>query len=598
MHLKRGAEREACDFCHRRKIKCDRRSVLHHASPTCSACELRSLTCQVDDSDDVRIKRKRQKDETRASITPAASAPDHRSAPPQAPSGAPGPGCSSEPEPWFFDLSSENILFLNQVFTGTYSFDFDGMADASAVVAQMQMPPVPGQDVFADLWGASGVDGGVVITALEAYFELAWVSLPILSKEAFWTDYHAGQCSPALLFAIACCGVVYTDLEESVRWDVQQRLAFQFKSAFLESQNSSQSTRLDDIEALALMVEFEYDEAREPSHGHLENMFLGHESLVLLTLRYQGSDHKDAVPIARLEERRIMLFWHVFGLDAFRCLDKRTLSRIPDDYDTSQELLPERTDAANYLEAVLALAVVARDIFKTLCSNASRRNGIKPADVSRLYGVLKRWRQTSWAPYLERQTDSAGRLMPCEFTDGNEFQDLQRLVLWTLETNCYLQIESCVDEFGLASSGLDTEIAALQIEKESLQAANDALKTVDWMEGQPGESGLFIKGRHPVDLSPIVRQILAGVCTWLTIRGQRRSKSLFSISPFRIHGNEEVGDAQKTEMGVYANGIERLRAAVAKGTHIAGQRGRWSAIDLIHDTDKSQRIRKRALERK
>ncbi|CEJ90128.1 hypothetical protein VHEMI05932 [[Torrubiella] hemipterigena] len=588
MHLKRGSEREACDFCHRRKIKCDRALIAKagHASPTCTACEIRSLDCQVDDSNDVRIQRKRRQKENHPAPAAAPAAPDPRHPSPQAPSAAPGLSGYLDPEPWFssslFDLSSENILFLNQVFTGDYTFDFNGMADAGSTIMYPVQIPLPGQDVFADLWGSSGVDGSMVLAALEAYFALAWVSLPIVSKEAFWTDYHAGQCSPALLFAIAACGVVYTDLEDSVRWDMQQKLAYRFKSAFLESQNGGGDIRLDDIEALALMVEFEYDESRDPSgHGHLDKMYLSHESLVLLTLRYQGTVHRDSLmPITRLEERRILLFWHVFGLDAFRCLDKRTMSRIPDDYDTSQELLPERTDATNYLEAVLSLAVIARDIFKTLCPNACRRNGIKAADVYRLYEVLKRWRATSWAPYLERRTDSSGRLIPYSFSGANEYQDLQRLVLWSLETNCYMQIESCADAFGLASSGgLDAEAAAMRIEYESMQAAQDAVRTVEWMEMPSNQTSLFVKGRHPVDLARMVQQILAGVCTWLTIRGQRRYNSLFSVAPFKIHGNDDVEDASKTELGAYSAAIATLRGAVAKGTSQRGSAGLFQWLD-------------------
>lgn len=59
MLLKRGMERKSCDFCFRRKIKCDRPARVSEGTDKCSQCALRQVPCRLDDSDDVRIRRRR-----------------------------------------------------------------------------------------------------------------------------------------------------------------------------------------------------------------------------------------------------------------------------------------------------------------------------------------------------------------------------------------------------------------------------------------------------------------------------------------------------------------------------------------------------------
>lgn len=50
-HLKRGVVREACDFCHKRKIKCMRSDG---ADSPCAQCLARRISCRFSDDDDLR----------------------------------------------------------------------------------------------------------------------------------------------------------------------------------------------------------------------------------------------------------------------------------------------------------------------------------------------------------------------------------------------------------------------------------------------------------------------------------------------------------------------------------------------------------------
>ena len=78
--------------------------------------------------------------------------------------------------------------------------------------------------------------------------------------------------------------------------------------------------RLDDLEALALMVNFDYGNANSPAlHSNLGALFLKHESLVLMVLQSRIEDcistaDDSIVSLARARERRVLLYWHVYGL--------------------------------------------------------------------------------------------------------------------------------------------------------------------------------------------------------------------------------------------------------------------------------------------
>jgi len=86
--------------------------------------------------------------------------------------------------------------------------------------------------------------------------------LSVILEDAFWQDYHAGRCSQALICAIACSGLPFTAATN--QWDLQQHVARRFREAFLQARSTASDDgmiRLDDLEALALMIGFEYDDA-------------------------------------------------------------------------------------------------------------------------------------------------------------------------------------------------------------------------------------------------------------------------------------------------------------------------------------------------
>lgn len=180
------------------------------------------------------------------------------------------------------------------------------------------------------------------------------------------------------------------------KWDLQQRLACKFREVYLNARTTAsdnEEIKLDDLEALALIINFEYDDADSPPlHLNLGRLFLKHESLVLMTCQYRISDRilTDPTPsamLARSSKRRVLLYWHVYGLDAFHCLDRKQASHILNNDASSSECLPQH-EAKDYFDAILALAIIARKIVHTLCSTAAKRQGVEPNDVHILYEQL------------------------------------------------------------------------------------------------------------------------------------------------------------------------------------------------------------------
>lgn len=59
MPLKRGLVRESCDFCFRRKVKCDRSLRFTEGFDTCSQCDARGEQCCLENPDDIRTQRQK-----------------------------------------------------------------------------------------------------------------------------------------------------------------------------------------------------------------------------------------------------------------------------------------------------------------------------------------------------------------------------------------------------------------------------------------------------------------------------------------------------------------------------------------------------------
>ncbi|KAL7937744.1 hypothetical protein V8C35DRAFT_187828 [Trichoderma chlorosporum] len=643
MRLKRGVERASCDFCHRRKIKCDRPLRESEGHDSCSPCSLRGIHCLLDDSDDVRLRRRRRaavRDEERVDQSPsmlttspadaAVESFNHPSAnvvtfgkevasaqsqglatlmpsyfPPNGDDGIPS-SVDQSPEFSFidtpFELSPESILFLDQIFMGNCETPLDYLQpplmsdidlqssldrdDATQSSLNEPLREASASRISHKPWLDCGLDETTFDAALHAYFDFAAVHLPVLIEDAFWQDYRTGRCSHALVYAIACRGLSFaTDLES---WDKQQRLAFSFREKFLEAQSTStgkSAMRLDNLEALAIMVNWTYDETQSSSlHSQLGRLFLTHEALVLATVQSQMQDSNEAeqsdptAPLARSEERRKLLFWHVYGLDAFHSLDQKTISRISD--GKNSEISPKlpRLDAGSYLDAILSLAIIAREILQALVTINTKRNGVKCSDLMNIYDRLNRWQKHDCPAHLRRRRDADGRLMPLNINESSKTKFLQPLhcsVLWLLEINCYMQIEDCVSQYGVQNGALlEGEMMALRVEFEAIRAVHDGVEISRWMRQYSATAthSDAVRSHSLIDLAPsITRNLCAGLCFWICERGKKvlrhGSPSLTIIHPKnRQQEARNEKDQRKQDVSDYREAAKEFRSAVATAT--------------------------------
>ncbi|KAL6910461.1 hypothetical protein GGI43DRAFT_11997 [Trichoderma evansii] len=633
MRLKRGIERASCDFCHRRKIKCDRASRETQGQSSCSPCSLRQIQCIIDDSDDVRLRRRRisVRDESAAEqsipqlLTRNKTSVDAQSLnnssvlpiiydrevqtvsqerlqqplpsyfPPDTEDSIPS---SVDQTPDFsfidtpFELSPESILFLDQIFMcGGYEDPIEYHEPQIAINDDIQLPmggeqaprdtqSEPSAEALADsarqkLWIDCNLDEETFNAALHAYFNFAAVHLPVIMEGAFWKDYHAERCSPALVYAVACRGIIFTAAADS--WDKQQCLALKFRQKFLESRlkvAGKSAIRLDDLEALAIMSNWVYDEERSlPLDTQLGSLFLTHESLVLATLQSQMQDcntgNTDSLgPLARSEERRRLLFWHVYGFDAFHSLDHNLISRIPDgENEGISRKLPQH-DTGSYLDAILNLAIIAREMLQVFVTISTKRKGVRPLDVTNIYERLERWQKRDCPVHLRRKRDSEGKLMPLavnESTKTNFIQPLHCSLLWLLEINCYLQIDACVSRYGMRDGApFEAEMAALRIELESLRAVKDGMEIFQWIKQYSATtgSGSNAKSHSLIDLAPFARDIFAGQCFWISERG----KTVIRHPTSRQREAKPGNDQKKKDIDDYMKAAKDSRSAVATAT--------------------------------
>ncbi|KAJ6440232.1 aldehyde reductase [Purpureocillium lavendulum] len=622
MQLKRGVERESCDFCHRRKIKCDRALRMDQGQDGCSQCSLRQLTCCLDDSDDVRIRNKRrqpdgspaqaaQRDDrlrTRSSARHllhddnASNAQQHLSTHTRAPS-LPSPFDAetvsllddSPPDLLFLtnplELSLDAGLFLDHIFMEEPALP-PCPSPSATVAAQLPLshPPATqplnehtGQNDAGrqDPWISCGLDSVTFNDALHAYFDLAALCMPVLLEDAFWEDYRAGTCSPCLVFAVACRGMPF--IEAPGKWDIQQRLAGNFRDAFFEAQRrpaGQTPTRLDDLEALAIMLHFKYSDAdRSSLDEHFENLFLTHDSLVLMMLRSAAGGALAQAPdtpaaTTRANDRRKLLFWHVYGLDAFNNMDYQTVSRIADsDADAPPDLL--QAQSASYLDTILALAVIARRIMQRLCTVTTRRRGVKAEDVASLYDELAHWRQNRCAGQLQRPRHSPVDSLPidsmrsCRARTVSNLGDLHRAVAWLLEINCSMQIENLVDQYGIQDAATLSSVAVShRVEYESLRAVDQVADMSSWLAQirLHGEEG---KTHSLIDLAPsILRDVCKGLCVWTCLRATKLLQQQSQEDTLGAHrapydGSQRATMSINNRVASYRRVATSLRDAVA-----------------------------------
>ncbi|KAJ5815505.1 hypothetical protein N7474_007282 [Penicillium riverlandense] len=583
---------------------------------TCSQCARREIPCRLDDSDDVRIRRRRQVTD-RGDIVEVSvgesqmdvsntSLGNRRKQTSQVASesnfvslstGDSHMALSNSPYDLFADdpfaLSSDNMLFLDQVFMGDCeptewnnhgpSHGLQGppsTSDNTKTDSREKYGRVsifPGGALDSCSWMGDSADAAIYTAALRSYFDSAAPYLPILLADAFWQDYHANRCSELLLYAVTCCGMPFTGAPN--KWDLQQRLACKFRETFLTARSNetdNESIRLDDLEALALMVNFEYEDVGSlPLLSNLGRLFLTHESLVLMTINYrildcEAIDSTSSAKLARASERRVLLYWHVYGLDAFHCLDRKQISRIPNnDVGRNDSHLPHETK--DYFDAILALAIVARKITQTLCSPLAKCQGVDPNDVHDSYEQLYHWSNNICPQYLRRYKDSAGGLAPRDLDEPNSSEikkhtHLYRAVLWALELNCLMQIECCVSDYGIHDKrSLEAETTAIRVEYASVRALNDMVDICQWIKRQATLNQ--DDDRHSlVDLAPsVLRNACAGLCFWSCQRGielcNRGTPSLLRST------HENNGDDRfNRHVQTYVEAAQLLRDTAAKAS--------------------------------
>ncbi|KAH8693656.1 hypothetical protein BGW36DRAFT_429696 [Talaromyces proteolyticus] len=629
MKLRRGLERESCDFCYRRKVKCDRSARANLGYSACSQCDLRRVPCHIDNSGDLR----KQKREDRSNIHHRASssqiqisdpARDTTSVDSDRPllsltsthllatsllgvdSTTPVPDQTSD---FLFldsllDMKPENVLFLDQTFISDYdptiwtsevlhSIDPIAMLSTSRDIETQppdQQPTIP--PLIDRLSQKCNINHSVLHAALHGYFDFAGLCLPIIYEDAFWTDCHAGLCSPALVYAIACRGIPFINVEPPAsKTKYQHQLACGFRESFFEAQQTTipqESIRLDNLEALALMINYEYDnDNADPSSSissHLGSLFLTLDSLVLMILQSRIDTHDSSsamTTLCRATQRRSLLFWHVYGLDAFQSLDHKRISRIQDDtVEITDRLSRDEIGDGGYLDAMLSLAIIARRIVQLLCSPIARRRGVSSDDVQSLYDQLRRWRKHSCSDYLEwdEKVVNQSRLMDRGegFITGKHMK-LYQAVVKLLEFNCYLQIEDCVIKYGIQEKPiLGGEILSLQVQYQSLRAACGIADVCGWIshnhiEGRQGKEGHCEVQYFVIDLSPdILRNLCAGACYWLCIRCKTLSCRGFLPIPqpnsslSERDGREQDGaDADVRYIKGYIETAKQLRDGVA-----------------------------------
>jgi hypothetical protein len=439
---------------------------------------------------------------------------------------------------------------------------------------------------------AQHVDPNLFNEALHAYFDISACSIPILFEDAFWEDYRSGRCSRALSTAVACRGAPFLQTHPDC-WDLQQRLARQFQDAIIEAElrpDGNALVRLDDLEAIALMVGFDFSsECGLPLPPHLVELLLGHDSLVLMTLESHILDQhvpsNSAAPVecptlSRSKERRTLLFWHVYGLDAFHILDRKGISRIQDDdTEVTEDLLPIKTEG--YLDAVLSLAVVARRITRCVCCGSSKRLGIRQKDLEMIYADLMRWR-AGCPDHLQVHCRTKSQHLP---DTSDQRPNLRRSALRLLELNCYLQIESCVSKFGLREQNtLDGEAAVLRVEFETLRAACGVVEIARWakdtkIRGINGASYTLI------DAAPeMLRNICAGTCFWICQRYEHPPCPQTLGTEHAVHSKQSRGGtrsrySESQRIQTYFDAAIVLREAVASARSHKDTAARVAQLD-------------------
>ena len=544
-------------------------------------------------------------------------------------------------------------------------------------------------------WTRCGLDETTFVDALKAYFTYVTLYLPVLLEDAFWQDYYTGRCSLSIIYAVACRGLPFVrpNADKKTVWAQQQHVAEHFREAFFAAQLSANHNRgrvrLDDLEALALMVNFKNfkpsgsaDGSSSSStaalaqlHAHLTGLYLTHDSLVLMTMQ-SGIDTPDTVnsnnsnnnnnnnnnnsnknnntssaanvasaaasltalstatasdpkaPLTRLNDRRILLFWHVYGIDSFHCLDKKLISRIPD-YNhqlllsvtggdgssiadpSKKTSLPSYSNGAaasrGYLDAVLDLAILARQVLVSLTNATARRRGIRTEDLENVYGLFEQWQRVACPPHLRRQRDPVTKKLSLtaglDANSNTNVIHLHRAVIWILEINCFIQIEDCACEFGIydptasatATPSIEAEAIALRIEAETVCRLRDGVEIARSLlayRPDPESSGSSSPRQGQYSLADlgksVVRDCFHGLALWACRRGsqQLRRPMPTMLESRRLPAESDgtatpvISERQRQRAASYVEAATVLRDVVATAVSHADTK---PAVGVLND---------------
>ncbi|KAI0459973.1 hypothetical protein F5B21DRAFT_204611 [Xylaria acuta] len=650
MPLKRGLERESCDFCFRRKIKCDRSSRAVMGRPaSCSQCDLRQTPCTFE-CDDARVQRRQKNSPKRglSSVGPGVHSPigtepqqqiSHDGISSDGWTRARNPAVTPSSDmllpiyldgstvssrlsldngattatpqsttttttttpmttfslPTYrdleFELSPEGISYLDSIFLQNHNISEYTTNRDTAPTSALQLIDEPQDNIVTTKNPYCDLDTppGTLDAAIESYFSFTSLALPILSKDGFMTDYKGRRSSIALVCAVACRGCPF--IQSTEKWALQQRFASCFREAFLQARSSTVGqdvVRLDDLEALTLMVDFEYETAGSfatPLQSQLQNLLLTNDSLVLMTLQYRIETcpvAETGVPttLSRAAQRQTILFWYVYGWDAFCCLDRKMASRVRDE-DIDLSVRPLGYDESlSYFDAILGLATIARKMARALCGPAKRRRGVKHHDIENLYKQLEEWR-TNICPsalkiqYSNHVSPRRERTLSLD-TDIKDFLPLHKAVVALLELSCFMQVEACVSEYGIEDrESLSGQIVEVRVQYESLQAAYKIVEVARWIEELTISERMITSTRTYVmaDLAPvIIRNICAGASNWLSLKAQETFHSTAKEgSKLTVGGpDHEFSDKTDTrllkERGSWLESLTTLRNIVATAT--------------------------------
>ncbi|KAI0525462.1 hypothetical protein F5B22DRAFT_590051 [Xylaria bambusicola] len=619
MPLKRGLERESCDFCFRRKIKCDRSSRAASGLPTCSQCDWRQTRCTFE-CDDIRIQRKQKSSPKKRMLgvsmltetnpvqrTKYTLTSDNESASPgnsalplgnatsplqlhdaatTTASNVSRPSSSGStvvlstqssvtvsqlpPCPDFaFELSPNSLAFLDSIFPDAQ--DTPEVASQWNNMPSLSLQSIDGpQEILSSTqspYFCLDIPAGILDTAIDAYFNFFSLSLSFLTRDGFMADYKAHRGSPALVFAVACRGCPFVRVAE--KWSLQQRLASRFRKSFLQARGSTSSShivKLDDLEALALMVDFEYETPEGTTtslQSQLESLLLTHDSLVVMTLQYRidtcmTTEAGLSTTLSRAAQRQALLFWYVYGWDAFHSLDIRMNSRIQDeDVYLSEQLHGHENQS--YFDAILGLAVVARKMTKILCSPVAKRKGARHQDIESLYNQLREWRTNDCPPAFNIQcygnTTSLEEVsLPLDI-GTQHVSPIHAAIVTLLELNCYMQLDACVSQYGIEESGSSMgHIVDTRVKYETLQAAHKIVNVAEWIRKLTA-SEMWPTPTTMPDLSPgVIRNICVGAHNWI----YRNAKEMLHIPHLRI------SNIELAESGVAAGNRIREELSTAR----------------------------------